>query len=204
MKNIYVAFVLTVCFFVIGIMLGSYVTSAKEAVFYSATQDLFLQTVSAELQYELVSQDPCSFLSASYLDAELTKLENRLSYLESISDIQSDIFSQLRLQYFLLEIRHLLLYERANEACGYDIDVILYFYGDDKSCSECKSQGTVLSAYRKKHGDVRVYSFDVDFDDGAIKTLLRKYNVTSAPTIIYNDEKFSEFMSMDALESLRD
>ena len=203
MKNLYIAFILTVCFFIIGIMLGSYVTSTKEDIFYSATQDLFLQTVSAELQYALVLNDPCSFLYATYLDDELTKLENRLMYLESISNIDSDSFAQLRLQYFLLEIRHFLLYQKANEACGFDTNLILYFYADDDQCPQCADQGVILSAFRKKYDDVRVYSFDVNFDDGSIKTLVRSYNISSTPSIVFNGEVIDSFVTMATLESLR-
>jgi glutaredoxin len=201
MRNILIALFFTIVVFSAGLYIGTEVTERKQSVFYSSTQDLFLQTLSAELEFELLKEQPCLFIRQNNLDLQLEQLENRLSYLEQISHVDKDEFRRLKNQYFLVEIRHYLLFLQANQVCDQRTDLILYFYGD-KTCDDCDNQGVTLLSLRRKYDTVRVYSFDVNSDNGAVKALLSQHNITQVPSVVINGATHHGFISYAALESL--
>jgi hypothetical protein len=201
MRNILIALFFTVCIFSAGLFLGTQVTENKQELFYSATQDLFLQTLSAELEFELAKEQPCLFIKQNNLDLQLEQLENKLAYLEEISDVDADDFTRLKNQYFLIEIRHYLLFLRANDLCSENTNLVLYFYGD-KTCTACEDQGVTLLSLRKKYDNVRIYSFDINSENGAVRALMSQHNITQVPSIVFNGETYSGFVSYAALESL--
>jgi glutaredoxin len=203
MKNVLLALFFTIVFFSAGLLLGAEITHNKQQVFYTVTQDLFLETLSAELEYELWKDNVCQFISENNLDVQLSKLEDRLVHLESISDTKSDEFKQLKIQYFLVEIRHYLLFDKANAECEQKTNLILYFYGDT-NCDYCENQGTVLLALRKKYDDVRVYSFDIESESGAVRSLLKLHGISQTPSVVFNGATHSGFIDYAALESLRE
>jgi hypothetical protein len=61
--------------------------------------------------------------------------------------------------------------------------------------------GYVLTALRDKYPDLRVYSFDYNFDVGAIDTLTSIYKVKNElPAIIVNGVPYYGYKPIDELE----
>ncbi|MFT4297950.1 MAG: hypothetical protein ACMXX5_02050, partial [Candidatus Woesearchaeota archaeon] len=160
-------------------------------------------TMSMELQFSLLTEDPCKAMNTNYLETELSILNNRLDYLEQLYGKRDPEIIQMKKYYSLLQIRHWLLFSKAQEMCDVDLGIILYFYSNEK-CPDCNTQGNVLTSFRKKYADeIKVYAFDVDLDDPAVATLVDIYNVSQVPTIVYNDYVFVGFTGMQRLENIR-
>jgi hypothetical protein len=101
----------------------------------------------------------------------------------------------------LLEIKDYLLLKRLTEKCGIKPTFILYFYSNKDFCSDCEKMGYVLTALRDKYPDLRVYSFDYNFDIGAIDTLVSIYKIKAdLPALIINGSSYYGFHSVEDLE----
>ena len=83
-KNVVLALVLAALVFVVGVVIGNYTADRKYDKLDNFISDLRLQTMSLELQFNLVAGDPCRAANSSYLMSELSILNSRLDYLEKI------------------------------------------------------------------------------------------------------------------------
>ena len=202
-KNITLALVLAALVFVVGVIIGNYTANQKYEDLDIFMSNLRLQTMYLELQFDLISEDPCRAANTSYLNEELSLLNSRLDYLERLYGKKDPEIIQMKQYYSLLQIRQWILFKSAQEGCEGDSDLILYFYSNE-GCSECENQGATLTSFRKKYPDiVKVYAFDMDIEDSALNTLLDIYGVEIAPTVIYNDRVYSGFISFSELEEMK-
>ena len=77
---------------------------------------------------------------------------------------------------------------------------VLYFYSS--KCQECEQQGYVLTYLREQYPNLRIYSFDYNLDNPALRTLISLYKVPAiTPSIVIDDEVYSGFMDKNKLES---
>ena len=108
-------------------------------------------------------------------------------------------YEELRREYFLLEMRTYTFLYQLKEECGYNINLILFFYDIDDSDSE--RQGYVLDSLARGNKDLHIFSFDREFEnDAAINTFRSHYNITKSPSlIINNDIKKEGFISLGEL-----
>lgn len=202
-RNVALALVLATLVFLIGIIIGNHLSERKYDQFQSIVSDIRIQTMSMELQYDMLAEDPCAASNTTYLLTELTELTSKLDYLESIYGTDHSEILRLKQYYSILQIQHWMLFRKAKKECNSEYDIILYFYSNE-GCNECKTQGVVLTAFRKKYkGKVKVYAFDKNLRDPALNTLIEIYNVAEVPTIVYNDNVYANYMSMQALEGAR-
>ena len=126
-KTLAIALLLTTLVFIVGIFIGNYTVSMKYDNLDSFMSNLRLQTMSLEMQFDLVSEDPCRAMNISYLENELSLLNNRLSYLEQLYGTKDPEIIQMKQYYSLLQIRHWLLFKNAQEVCNNSDSLILYF-----------------------------------------------------------------------------
>jgi thiol-disulfide isomerase/thioredoxin len=202
-KNVIIAFLLTIIVFALGVSIGNYSVGRKYNELSSFISDLRLQTMSMELQFSLLSEDPCNAMNSNYLERELSILNNRLDYLEQLYGNKDPEIIQMKKYYSLLQIRHWLLFSKAQDTCDSNLGLILYFYSNDY-CPDCNAQGNVLTSFRNKYSDeIKVYAFDVDLDDFAVSTLVEMYDISQVPTIIYNDDYLPGLTNMQKLEEVR-
>src|SRR3989338_3106427 len=136
-----------------------------------------LDILSSETQFALLEETSCSDIGPGFLSKELGSLGEKLSYAENQTEFNSGDLEYLKRSYFLLEIKDYLLMKRLTEKCGIKPTFILYFYSTEEDCKDCEKMGYVLTALRDKYPDLRVYSFDYNFDVGAIDTLVSIYKV---------------------------
>lgn len=201
-KSVFLALVLTILIFVSGIIIGNNNVEKKYENLEGFISDLRLQTMSLELQYELMSDEPCKAIENAYLTEELAQLNSRLDYLENLYGTNSPEILQMKQYYSLLQIQHWMLFREARESCDVVSDLILYFYSNE-DCQDCATQGSVLTAFRKKYKEeVKVYAFDMNLEDPAINTLEQMFKVGEVPSIVYNEELFSGFVPFSMLEDL--
>ena len=104
-------------------------------------------------------------------------------------------------KYLLDNLRYWLFAKRAKDKCKMNIVNILYFYSTEH-CDICPNLGTLLTYYKKKLGDsLLIFPIDVDLaqEDVVIDILESRYNVTSYPTLIIEDEKREGLISREEL-----
>lgn len=197
-KNVILALALTTIVFVAGIFVGNLFISEKYNHISNTISDIRIQTMSMELEYELLLENPCKIESTFLLD-ELTLLSDRLGYLEEIYGVNNPEILDLKQYYSLLQIKHWLYMGKIKNSCDSDVNLILYFYSNH-DCADCDKQGIVLTSFRKSHANnTFVYPLDVNINDPSINALKQIYSVNSTPAIVLNDKIFHEFLSLKRL-----
>ncbi len=200
-KTKYLAiFATTTLIFIIGLLIGSYITNIKLEKLERLEQDLRVDTLALEIEYLLVSENPCNAANTSSLTDELYNVGIKLDFMENSLGEKDERVRALKEYYSLLEIRHWLFIKKTNKECQNSLIPILYFYSNKGDCPKCQEQGFVLNYIRKKHPNARVYSFDININNSAVNTIKTLYNIDQAPSIIVNDSKYIGFMDSNVIE----
>ncbi|MEA3430722.1 MAG: hypothetical protein U9R08_05595 [Nanoarchaeota archaeon] len=195
-------FAVTTLIFIIGIFLGTSITSIKLDKITDMQDDLKIHTMSVEMQYEILLEDVCKAVNSSSLTDELNAIGERLVFMEN--ELGWDDVNVIRLKEFfsLLEIRHWLLIRKNEDFCGGTLKPILFFYSNKGDCPKCEQQGFVLTNFKRNHPEARVYHFDINIDNPALDTLKELYNIQYAPAIVFDEESYHGFMVKDKLEDI--
>lgn len=196
-----IAFVITAAIFGTAIFLSNTLADKKIENVRDIENKVALDILSSETQFALLAETSCRDIGPGFLSKELGPLGERLSYAENQSGFNEEDVDSLKRSYFLLEIKDYLLMKRLTEKCRITPTFILYFYSSKERCEDCERMGYVLTALRDKYPDLRVYSFDYDYDLGALQTLKSIYKVKSElPALIINGEPYYGFRSVEELE----
>jgi len=121
------------------------------------------------------------------LKDEIHQVGIELTTYGTLSLFKKKDFNYLKRRYFLLEIKFYALINQMNIVCDKVTIPILFFYEIDDEDSE--TQGFVLDNIgRSFESSVVVLSIDKDYEDEQLVALLvKKYNITSAPTMVINN-----------------
>ena len=80
---------------------------------------------------------------------------------------------------------------------------ILYFYRND--CDICPNQGVILTYFKNVFGD-KLLVFPIDgglsSDESAVDIIQSRFNITSYPTLIVEEQKFEGVIEKDALRTI--
>lgn len=203
-KHIYiVAFLITVAIFGTAIYITSVVGNARIQELSGIEDRISTDILSIETQFELLSKIPCEDIDRStFLANELGEYGDRLTQTESRLGATNPEVIQLKKQYSLLQIKDYLLTERIAESCKDKAVSVLYFYGEE--CKDCEKAGFALSQIRESYPSVRVYSFDLNLQLGALNTLANLYDISTEelPVFVINRKKTVGFESLEKLTAL--
>lgn len=194
-----IALIITLFVFVIGIYAGSYTSNLKFESLSDLQNKIRSETIGTELQYQIVSDNPCSIFEPNVFTEDLNKIGSRLTEMESQLGVENKAVVSLKEYYNLLEVRHFLFMKQALRECKRDYGIVLYFYSNAGDCKDCQEQGYVLSYVNKRNPVFNIYSFDVNIDNAALKTLKKYYNVTAVPSIVVNEKLYSGLQSRETL-----
>ncbi len=201
-KYIVVLFITTIIF-IAGIFVGNYFSDVKLRNIEDMERAFRVQTMAIELQYDFLSQNPCESLDITPLTDELHELSNRLSHMENTLGLNNPTVIRLKEYYSLLGLKQWLFLKRANEECGKNNTLILYFYSNEGDCATCEQQGNVLTYIRRKYPHVMVYPLDINIHNPALDTIQKTYlDKTKTPILVINDEVHYGFKNRAALEKL--
>jgi hypothetical protein len=194
------AFVLTVLLFGTALYISNFLNQKKIEDVKSVEDRVSLDILSSETQFSLLEETSCKDISPSgFLSSELGPLGQKLSYAEDQNFSSTDL-NTLKQSYFLLEIKDYLLMKQVTEKCGHPQTFVLYFYGSQGDCPDCSTMGAVLTTLRERYPNLRVYSFDYDFDLEAVKTMENIYNVKKRlPALIINGDPYYGLKTVDEL-----
>ncbi len=201
-KQKYVSvFAITTLIFISGILLGNHFSNNKISELAEMTERIQLNTLGAELQFLIISKEPCRLLNESDLGNELQSIGSKLEFMENELGTDNKKVLNLKEYYQLLELRHWLLLKQAHEKCNQNFDLIIYFYTNKRECERCREQGGVLTYLRQKNQRLSIYSFDDDIENPAILSIKELYGVKgNMPTLIINEQTYEGFMNSEAIE----
>lgn len=201
-KKYLIALIVTVAIFAIAWFASEYFNNQKIEAIKDAQQQVTVDIMSSETQFDLLDELSCQDVDNNYLSQEISDLADQLTYAEQNLNDQSQI-SILKQQYSILEVKDFLLTQRISTRCKQPVTTILYFYKSDNSCADCQKQGYVLDALRQEYPSVRVYSFDAGLDSSTVRALLTVYKIPATlPALVIDDTTKSGFMSIDDIEKL--
>lgn len=207
-RNLAISGILTLCVFIIGILVGVTVSEKRLAYGESQIREQRVELDSMQMQYTMIDQanieNSCAALSVA-IDENVKKLLETGSKIEQYStDINFDEqeYSTLKREYTISEIRYWLFAQKAKEACMKDVASIIYFYSDDEACSDCSTQSRVLTYLKGQLNDrLLIFSIDASFQAEPLVGILRNsYNITQFPSLLVNDRLYSGFVSEEKLK----
>jgi len=194
LKKYLSALIITILIFSLGSIFGIYLEgerfSYSEAINLEQKielsslqmQQLFISTLNPDLKCDGLTKLFES--SLSHLD---NSMNNMIDFQKKASFDQEKFNLNLR-EYYLTEIRYLLLSKQIKEKCPSESVEIIYFYSDNK----LNVQGFILDSIKKEFGrNVLIFSFNSDFkQEPMIEVLLTSYNVSQFPAVIIGKTKF--------------
>jgi hypothetical protein len=193
-----VAFFITAFVFGGAIVLSNYFNNRRVAEIKSIQDRIAVDILSSETQFDLLTESSCKSLDESVLSQELNSLSSRLSYMEETLGTDDIQVQEIKRYYSLLQIKDFLLMQRLAEKCKIQPISILYFYSNKGECTDCTKVGYVLTYMREEYPRLRVYAFDYNMEDSAIKTLQSIYKLNGTlPALVIDDKAYYGFKSVE-------
>lgn len=199
-----ISFLITAAIFATAILVSNYFNTKRTAIIRSTQDSISVDILSLETQFDLLAEHSCASISEnSVLSREIYPLAQRLSYLESQSNVNQEELTRLKRYYSLLQIKDLLLMKRVTEKCRLRPVVILYFYSNAGDCEECEEQGYALTALSEQYPSLRIYSFDYNLDLSALQTLIQINDVSGPlPALVIKDKAYHGLTSVDDIKKI--
>jgi len=206
------ALMITLLFFVLGVMMGNYVAYKKVSALDVSQRAILVLADFANLKSEALlneSPDYCN-LEWSAIWEEKVAIGTILTSLEQkFGKTNKDVMEQKKL-YQDVQLKTLRLIERINEKCDREWNIILFFYTNEENDKKgnaklSESQGYVLNTISKDYPDnVRIFAFDVNIADSGVDELMKSYNITSAPSLVINKKSYNRFMNKYEIQKIID
>jgi len=197
-KKYLLTFLITVLVFLSAFALSNFFNNKKITSLREIEDKISIDIMSSETQYSLLAESSCKDLSGNVLSQELNTLAQKLTYTEeNLGENSSDLI-RLKTYYALLQIKDYLLMKKISVKCNTKPVFILYFYSNN--CAECEQQGYVLTYLREQYPNLRIYSFDYNMDNPALRTMISLYKVgDTLPAIVINDKVYNGFIDKDKI-----
>lgn len=202
-KKYIFAFIVTTALFLTAFYLSSFFGGKKIEELKSIERNISLDILSNETQYDLLREVSCKNIDNSILSSEINTLADKLTFTESERGADDIEVQHLKKYYSLLQIKDYLLSKRLAEKCGTKSVFVIYIYGNQEECKDCRNQAAVLDVLRKTYPGLRVYAFDYNLDLSAIKTLLSIYKVQgNLPALVIDGDTYYGFKNQEEMVSL--
>jgi hypothetical protein len=204
-KKYIFTFLITLAIFTTAFFASSFFSSKRVEAVKSIQDNISIDILSSEAQFDLLKEVPCSNVSDSILSPELSELGDKLSHTESDRGENDADVMYLKKYYSLLEIKDYLLSKKLVEKCGKAKKpvFIIYFYSNKGDCPDCGREGYVLTRLKEIYPDLRVYSFDYHLDLSVIDSMKKIYKVDNAlPALVIEDKTYTGFKSLEELTDL--
>lgn len=200
-----VAAVLSLIFYIVGIMSGLFIEKSMTAYTEEKVKSLQRRVENIQLEYiylnTMGNELNCEFLSVLLGDTtkEVWGIRNGLVKLEDKQEnIVSERYQNLKRDYALLSTRAWILNSYVKNRCNEDVVVILYFYS--VPCPNCVKQGDILDEVREEfQNKMRIFVLDTNLDEPIVQTLRKTYNITITPSLIIENSTYTGLIEKDKL-----
>lgn len=195
-------FVITALIFTTAIYISNYFGNKKISQLKTMEDKISLDILSSETQFSLLTESSCKNISDNILSKEVGQLGNKLSYTEEKIGTDNPDFQNLKTYYFLLEIKDYLLMKQMSIKCKDKPVFILYFYSNN-SCTDCQNEGYALTKLYEMYPQIRIYSFDYDFNIPTINTLKSIYKIENKlPAMFINGKVEYGLKNIDEIKKI--
>ncbi len=192
---------LTVGIFVVVFGFVNFVNNKKVSSIDDLQRKITADLIATETLFELLKTAPCSALGKSVLSSELEEFGRKLDFAQDNQGADDADVIQLKKYYSLLQVKDYLLMQELSQKCDAKIHSLLYFYSS--GCDDCQKQGYVLTDFKKRYPETRIYSFDAKLDFSVINTFSSLYNFDGVyPSLVVEDKVYKGFVDSEKLESL--
>ncbi|MDD5416394.1 MAG: hypothetical protein PHU12_00280 [Candidatus Aenigmarchaeota archaeon] len=198
------AALLTLVLVLSSLYMNYYVSEIKQKELQEKYDSINKLLSSSQLEFEYLgnSNNSCDLLNESVnitrtnLIGINRKLEEYKEYMISDSE-----FNRLKTEQTILYVKIWMLSNQIKERCDMKFTTVLYLWDTDL---ESKQQGYILDAIREDHqDDLLVIPLDYNFNIGIINLIKKDHDVTSAPTIIINEQtKLVGLQNRETIEKL--
>lgn len=196
------ALFITIVIFAAGITIGNYATTKKFEMVQDLSEQLQVQTLGIEVEYQILEENICENDEILYLTEDLFALSEKLDFMENSLGYDDQRVVDLKNYYFILQSKHWLLAKKRAETCNIENTInntiVLYFYQNKDDCEQCQQQGAVLTYLRKKYDDMKIYSFDTDATVSVVPVLKKIYGLQNeTPALVINDQPHTGYLNVD-------
>jgi hypothetical protein len=205
LKKYIFTFAITAALFATAFFASTFFSDKRIENVKSIQDNIAIDILSSETQFDLLKEVPCSNVSGSMLSLELSTLGDKLSHTENERGATDDEIVYLKKYYSLLEIKDYILSKKLVEKCGATKKpvFIIYFYSNSGDCPECEKTGYVLTRLKEMYPDLRVYSFDYNLDLAAVSSMKGIYRIKAPlPALVIEDKTYTGFKSLEELDAL--
>ncbi|MDB5254951.1 MAG: hypothetical protein JWL92_327 [Candidatus Nomurabacteria bacterium] len=201
-RKYFIVFFITAALFAIAFFVSQYLNNRKIAEIKEVQNQVTIDIISSETQFDLLQELSCQDQSGDYLSGEISNLADKITYAEQNLSNQTEL-TLLKQQYSVVEVKDFLLTKRISERCKSNTVTILYFYKNANVCSDCVKQGYVLDTLHKKYPSIRIYSFDAGLDSSTVRSLLSIYKISAQqPSLVIGSKIENKFMAVEDIEKL--
>ena len=204
-KKYIFTFVITSAIFATAFFASTFFSNKRVASVKSIQDNIAIDILSSETQFDLLKEVPCGNVSDSMLSPELSALGDKLSHTENERGATDADILYLKKYYSLLEIKDYILSKKLASQCGKSKKpvFIIYFYSNKGDCIDCEREGYVLTRLKEVYPELRVYSFDYNLDLAALDSMKTIYRVSSSlPALVIEDKTYIGFKSIEDLTKL--
>lgn len=198
------AFIITSLVFAVGVLIGLQIGQVKT----SSLEEEFLRLQSQTSVLELIALQNnvsgpalCDFYlqQLELFDKQTADFENKINYLSSKTETNTEEIKRLRSDYFVMQVRDYSLIQRINKQCEKKLNLVLFFY--KKNCGECDRQLAELSLLKRESNfSVMVYSLDAESNNPVVSAMKIIYGVSGVPTVLFNENKLEGFHDVSSLK----
>ncbi|MBN2458061.1 hypothetical protein JXB31_02935 [Candidatus Woesearchaeota archaeon] len=206
-QNYYIAAILTLAIFVLGLLLGLVIEEKRTRYVEDKYEENRIIYSSSQLQYDFLSmlddKDLCPGVYKTFY-TNVEELETIRIKLESYSEdamLNKESFELLEREYLLQEIRYWMLARKTQELCKNDIVTVLNFFSSDSECPRCNEQNFILTYLKKKFGDrLLIFSFNCEVvKEPMVEILMSTYGVSEFPALVIEGKTFQGFNDKEKL-----
>jgi thiol-disulfide isomerase/thioredoxin len=205
-KKYLFTFFVTVAIFTTAFFASNYFSSKRVESVKSIQDNIAIDILSSETQFDLLKEVPCQNVGDSMLSLELNTLGDKLSHTENERGEEDEDVVYLKKYYSLLQIKDYLLSKKLADKCGAVKKpvFVIYFYSNQGDCPDCKKEGYVLTHLKEKYPELRVYSFDYHLDLSVIDSLKAIYKISgeALPALVVEDKVYTGYKTVEELEQL--
>lgn len=209
--RIFIAFVITLLIFTLGLTLGllldtqriqwSERESKQQKADYESLQWQYLFLTSTEDK-----EETCLLLKAAF-DKSVTDLGESLDRVQSYrkqSQINDEDYILIERAYIIDNLKYWILARQYKQECGGEYTIVLYFFSE-KNCPICPDQGVILTHYKKIYEEkLLVFPINIDLEkqESSVNILINRYNITELPSIVVGNKKYPGVVGMDSLSTI--
>lgn len=204
-KKYIFTFVITAAIFATAFFTSTFFSNKRVENVKSIQDNIAIDILSSETQFDLLKEVPCSNVSGSMLSPELSALGDKLSKTENDRGSTDEDIVYLKKYYSLLEIKDYILSKKLAAQCGQAKKpvFIIYFYSNKGDCADCEREGYVLTRLKEMYPDLRVYSFDYNLPLSAVDSMKTIYKIKATlPALVIEDKLYTGYKSVEDLEVL--